>query len=331
VVPFTIERAGDLDEAIAAVEGDPHATVIAGGTELVNWLKEGIATPTRLVDINHLQAMREIEATPDGLRIGALARMADVAGHPAVRSDYRAISESLLRSATQQLRNMASMGGNLMQRTRCPYFRADVELPCNKRRPGSGCSALANEDRTLAIFGWSEHCIATHPSDVAVALAALDATVHVRGSGGDRSVPLVDFHRLPGDEPERDTVLEPGELITAITVPASAVARRSRYLKVRERASYEFALVSVAAAIDLDGHGRIREARLALGGLAPKPWRLTRAETALPGAAIDDGARLRAAIEGAFDDARPGRYNGFKVELAKRAVVRTLRAAGGTV
>ncbi|MBO0690267.1 MAG: FAD binding domain-containing protein, partial [Candidatus Dormibacteraeota bacterium] len=257
MVPFAFERAADTEGAIAALEADPEACLVAGGTELVNWMKEGIVTPSRLVDVNRIPGLGGIEARSGGLRIGALARMADVAAHPDVRRDYPAISEALLRSASQQLRAMASMGGNLMQRTRCPYFRADTRLPCNKRRPGSGCAALAGDDRAMAIFGWSEHCLATHPSDVAVALAALDATVTVRGSGGERTLPLTSFYRLPDARPDRDTELEHGEMIVGIDVPASGVARRSWYLKVRERTSYEFALVSVAAGVELDGEGRI--------------------------------------------------------------------------
>jgi xanthine dehydrogenase YagS FAD-binding subunit len=220
------------------------------------------------------------------------------------------------------------MGGNLMQRTRCPYFRAEVELPCNKRRPGSGCSALAGEDRFAAIFGWSDHCIATHPSDVAAALAALDASVRAEGPDGARTIPLAEFHRLPGAAPERETELAPGEIIAAIEVPASAVARRSHYLKVRERRSYEFALVSAAVGLDLDG-GRIREARVALGGVAPRPWRLRTAESALRGVALSDGSALGRALEADFAAARPRRGNGFKIELAKRAAVRALQTAGG--
>jgi xanthine dehydrogenase YagS FAD-binding subunit len=219
---------------------------------------------------------------------------------------------------------MASMGGNLLQRTRCPYFRAEIDLPCNKRRPGSGCAALAGSDRGMAIFGWSEHCLATHPSDVAVALAALDATVHTTR----RTIPLVEFHRLPGDTPHQDHVLDQGELIIGISVPASPTARRSRYLKVRERTSYEFALVSAAVGLELDPQRRIRTARLALGGVAPKPWRMTAAEQALVGASIDDAGELRTRISPAFAKARPRRENGFKVELAQRAVVRTLELAG---
>ena len=215
-----------------------------------------------------------------------------------------------------------------MQRTRCPYFRAEIELPCNKRRPGSGCSALEGEDRGMALFGWSEACLATHPSDVAVAFAALDAVVHVEGPGGARTIPFGDFHRLPGDSPESETVLERGELITAIEVPASAVAQRSHYLKIRERASYEFALVSAAVGIDLEGQA-IREARIALGGMAPKPWRLGGAEQALRGVTLSDTSAIRRALDGGFVEARPRRHNGFKVELAKRTIVRALQTAGG--
>ena len=237
---FAYERLSVPAVAVSALRDDPDAVLLAGGTELVNWLKEGIARPTQVLDINGLAGLGSIETDANELRIGALVRMADLAAHPDVRRDYPAIPEALLRSASQQLRNMASMGGNLLQRTRCPYFRAEVELPCNKRRPGSGCAALDGEDRSMAIFGWSEHCLATHPSDVAVALAALDATVTLHGPDGVRTVPMASFYRLPGEEPERDTVVERDELITGITVPTSDLARRSWYLKVRERTSYEF-------------------------------------------------------------------------------------------
>jgi xanthine dehydrogenase YagS FAD-binding subunit len=325
---FAYERLSLPAVAVRALRDDADAVLLAGGTELVNWLKDGIVRPARVLDINGLPRLDMIEVDATGLRIGALVRMAHVAGHPAVRRDYPAIPEALLRSASQQLRNMASMGGNLLQRTRCPYFRAEVELPCNKRVPGSGCSALDGEDRSMAIFGWSEHCMATHPSDAAVALAALDAEVTLQGPDGARSVPVTSFYRLPEADPERDTVKERTELITGITVPASAVARRSWYLKIRERTSYEFALVSVAAGAELDG-STIREARLALGGVAHGPWRLPAAEQSLIGVRIDDSDGLKAAIEDSFSDARPRRSNGFKVELAKRAVVRTLQTAAG--
>lgn len=328
MIPFAFERASDAPAAIAAVGGDPGASFIAGGTELLNWMKEGIAAPQRLVDINGLP-LDAIEAGPEGLRIGALVRMSDLAAHPVVRREYPMIAEALELGASQQLRNMASMGGNLLQRTRCPYFRADTDLPCNKRRPGSGCAARNGDNRTGAIFGSSDACVAINPSDVAVPLAALDAVVRVLGAGGPRAIPLVEFHRLPGDAPERDTVLEHGDLIIGIDVPASAAARHSHYLKVRERASYEFALVSAAAAVDLDGD-RIREARLALGGVAPKPWRLWAAEEALAGATLEP-SDLRRAVDRAFVDARPLAHNAFKVELAKRTAVRALQRAGGRV
>ena len=253
--------------------------------------------------------------------------MSDVAAHPAVRRAYPAIAEALELSASPQLRNMASMGGNLMQRTRCPYFRAETELPCNKRRPGTGCAAREGENRGHAIFGWSDACVATHPSDVAVALAALEATVHVLGPRGERAIPVVDFYRLPDDGPEQDTVLAHDELITAIDVPASPLTGRSHYLKVRERSSYEFALVSAAVALAMDGK-HIQQARIALGGVAPRPWRLTAAEGALIGAPLERDA-LRRAVESAFGAARPLAHNGFKVELARRTVVRALEHAGG--
>jgi xanthine dehydrogenase YagS FAD-binding subunit len=326
---FAYERLSVPAAAVSALRDDPHAVLLAGGTELVNWLKDGIMRPARVLDINGLPGLDTIEVEATCLRIGALVRMSDLAAHPEVRRNYPAIPEALLRSASQQLRNMASMGGNLMQRTRCPYFRAEIELPCNKRAPGSGCSALDGEDRSMAVFGWSEHCVATHPSDVAVVLAALDAEVTLQGPDGVRSVPVTSFYRLPGAEPQRDTVKERTELITGITVPASAVAQRSWYLKVRERTSYEFALVSVAAGAELDGSGTIRGARIALGGVAHGPWRLPAAERSVIDVRVDDRDGLRAAIEDAFSDARPRRNNGFKVELAKRAVVRTLQTAAG--
>ena len=222
---FAYERLSVPAAAVSALRDDPHAVLLAGGTELVNWLKDGIVRPARVLDINGLPGLDTIEVEATCLRIGALVRMSDLAAHPEVRRDYPAIPEALLRSASQQLRNMASMGGNLLQRTRCPYFRAEIELPCNKRAPGSGCSALDGEERSMAIFGWSEHCAATHPSDVAVVLAALDAEVTLQGPDGFRSVPVTSFYRLPGAEPQRDTVKKRTELITGITVPASAVAR----------------------------------------------------------------------------------------------------------
>jgi xanthine dehydrogenase YagS FAD-binding subunit len=325
---FTFSRAGSIQEAIgAAARAD--TCLIAGGTEMVNWLKEAIVSPARLVDISRADGLDStITVDGSGLHIGALARMAEVAEHEAVRRDYPVIAEALLKSASAQLRNMATMGGNLLQRTRCPYFRAETELPCNKRRPGSGCAAWDGEDRTMAIFGWSRDCIATHPSDVAVAFAALDASVRLHSSAGARAVPLIEFHRLPGESPERDTVLAPGELIMGIDVPVSTAARRSLYMKVRERASYEFALVSAAVAIETEGQ-HLRDVRIALGGVAPKPWRLSAAEAALRGVALSDEPALRNAVTAGFADAQPRRHNAFKVELATRMVVRALQQLGG--
>jgi xanthine dehydrogenase YagS FAD-binding subunit len=272
--------------------------------------------------------MSQVEALQGGgIRIGALARMSDVAADQNVRQRFPVISESLLFAASGQLRNMASMGGNIMQRTRCPYFRDDDDPPCNKRRPGSGCSALHGLNRNQAIFGWSEACVATHPSDVAVALAALDAEVIVRGPAGQRSIAFTDFHCLPGETPERDNTLDRGDLIVAIEVPASPEGRASHYLKVRDRESYEFALVSAAAAVATDGR-RILSARLALGGVAHKPWRLSAAETALRGASLDDADALRTAIATSFGNARPLTHNAFKVELAQRVALRALQTAG---
>jgi xanthine dehydrogenase YagS FAD-binding subunit len=324
--PFTYQRATDSQSVIAALAADPEAACIAGGTEILNWMKDGIATPRRLIDINELP-LAQIEAGPRGLRLGALARMSDVAAHAAVRHAYPAIAEALELSASPQLRNMASLGGNLLQRTRCPYFRAETALLCNKRRPGTGCAAREGENRWHAIFGWSSACVATHPSDVAVALAALDATVQVHGPEGERTIPLVDFYRLPDDAPEADTVLGHDELITAIDVPASPLTGRSHYLKVRERSSYEFALVSAAVALQVDGQ-RIQQTRIALGGVAPKPWRLTAAESALIGMPLEQDA-LQQVIAGAFSEARPLVHNAFKVELAKRTVLRALENVGG--
>jgi xanthine dehydrogenase YagS FAD-binding subunit len=326
--PFGLSRADDAAGAIAAHAHDPQLAFIAGGTDLLGLIKDRAVRPARLLDINGLPDMAHVEALPDGgLRIGALARMSDVAADMKVRRRFPVIAEALLFAASGQLRNMASMGGNIMQRTRCPYFRDDDDPPCNKRRPGSGCSALHGLNRNQAIFGWSDACVATHPSDVAVALAALDANVVVRGRGGPRSIAFTDFHRLPGSTPERDTVLERGDLIVAIEVRASAEARSSHYLKVRDRQSYEFALVSAAAAVAADGR-RIRSARLALGGVAHKPWRLTEAEAALGGASLDDLDALRSAISLSFADARPLAHNAFKIELAKRVALRALQIAG---
>src|ERR687892_2932370 len=264
--PFSLSRADDPAKAIAAHAQDPHLAFIAGGTDLIGLMKDRAALPERLLDINGLRGIAKIEALPDGgLRIGALARMSDVAADAEVRRRFPVIAEGLLFAASGQLRNMATMGGNIMQRTRCAYFRDEDDLPCNKRRPGSGCAARHGLNRNHAIFGWSDGCVATNPSDVAVAFAAMDANVIVRGSTGERSIPFTDFHRLPGDTPERDNALDRGDLIVSIEVPARAEGRASHYLKVRDRQSYEFALVSAAASVSLEA-GRIRSARLALGG-----------------------------------------------------------------
>jgi xanthine dehydrogenase YagS FAD-binding subunit len=326
--PFALSRADDPANAIAAHAQDRHLAFIAGGTDLIGLMKDRVTLPERLLDINGLPDMARIEALPDGgLRIGALARMSDVAADAEVRRRFPVIAEGLLFAASGQLRNMASIGGNIMQRTRCAYFRDEDDLPCNKRRPGSGCSALHGLNRNHAIFGWSEACVATNPSDLAVALAAMDATVLVRGRSGERAIPFADFHRLPGSTPERDNALDRGDLIVAVEVPARVEGRTSHYLKIRDRQSYEFALVSAAAAVATDGR-RIRSARLALGGVAHKPWRLTAAEAVLRGASLDDTDALRAAIATSFTEARPLAHNAFKVELAQRVTLRALQTAG---
>ena len=326
--PFTLSTIDDPAAAIAAHARDPELAFIAGGTDLIGLMKDHVALPQRLLDINRLPNMARIEAVPDGgLRIGALTRMSDVAADMEVRRRFPVIAEALLFSASGQLRNMASMGGNIMQRTRCAYFRDEDDPPCNKRRPGSGCSARHGLNRNHAIFGWSESCVATNPSDVAVALAALDATIVVRGTAGERAIPSTDFHPLPGDAPERDNALWRGDLIVSIEVPACAEGRASHYLKIRDRQSYEFALVSAAAAVATDGRS-IRSARLALGGVAHKPWRLTAAEAALRGASLADSDALRSAIATSFTDARALADNAFKVELAQRVALRALQTAG---
>jgi xanthine dehydrogenase YagS FAD-binding subunit len=323
---FDYAKATDLDGALAVL-GDPGTMPVAGGTELLNWLKEEIVAPERLLDITGLP-LAGVEAGEHGLRVGALSRMSDVAAHPAVAAGYPVLAESLLLAASAQLRNMATMGGNLVQRTRCPYFRADTELPCNQRRPGSGCAALDGDSSGGAIFGWTPRCVATHPSDLAVALTALDAEVEVRSAArGSRTLPLAELFLLPTeDERHRHTALEPGELITAITVPPAS--RHSRYLKVRERVSYEFAVVSAAGQLELSGR-EIVSARLSMGAVAYRPWRLPAAEAALRGTDVADTAAVRAAVDAAFADARALPGNAFKVELARRAAVRVVQMAGG--
>jgi xanthine dehydrogenase YagS FAD-binding subunit len=325
---FTFSQVADAAYAIAAHSADPDTAFIAGGTDLIGLIKDGATLPAHLLDINVLPGMTGIDAAPDGsVRLGALARMSDVAVHPAVRQRFPVVAESLLFAASGQLRNMASIGGNIMQRTRCAYFRDGDGLPCNKRKPGSGCCALHGLNRGHAIFGWSESCVATHPSDLAVALEALDAIVHVRGLRGPRAIAYSEFHRLPGDTPDRDNALERGDLIVSIELPARIEGRTSHYLKVRDRQSYEFALVSVAVAVASEGRA-IRSVRLAMGGVAHRPWRLFAAEAALRGLSLDDEPGLRASIARSFADARPLAHNAFKVDLAQRAALRALQTAG---
>jgi xanthine dehydrogenase YagS FAD-binding subunit len=323
--PFAFFQAATVDQALASSLAG--ATPIAGGTELLNWMKDGIVTPASIVDISRLPALDYIIVERDRLRIGALARMASVANDTTVIQEFPALARALECSASQQIRNMATMGGNLLQRTRCPYFRADVVLACNKRQPNSGCSGIGGEDRSLAIFGGSEHCIATHPSDAAIALSALEAVVRVKGAAGTRDIALGDLHRLPGDTPHHETTLAPGELILELIVPRTPRSAKSSYLKIRERASYEFALVSAAVALETDVD-IIRDVRLALGGVAPKPWRLPIAESTLRGVSLRDAPAIRRALEKDFLAARTGQHNGFKIELAQRTAIRALQLAG---
>jgi xanthine dehydrogenase YagS FAD-binding subunit len=320
--PLDFVKAHDVAGAVATVGAHPEAAFLAGGTTEIDLVRLGVTTPDLLVDINDLP-LAEIDDLPDGgLRIGALSRMSDVAREPRVIERFPFVSEALILGASAQLRNMASMGGNLRQRVRCGYFRDGVS-PCNKREPGSGCSAIAGVNRGHAILGTSEHCIATHPSDVAVALVALDAVVHTIGPDGARAIPIDDFFLPPGDTPHLEHPIEHGELIVAIDVPYTPTARESVYLKFRDRQSYEFALVSVAAALTVQD-GTVVDARLALGGVGTKPWRARRAEAALIGAPAE-AASFKAAAEAELSEARPASMNGFKVELAKRALVRGLR------
>jgi xanthine dehydrogenase YagS FAD-binding subunit len=319
--PFRYERADDVPGAVAMLAGAPNGAFLAGGTNLVDHMRLGVATPDVLVDVRRLTSDR-IEELPDGgMRIGAGVSNSDLAADRTIRRRYPMLSEALLSGASGQLRNIATTGGNLLQRTRCVYFQ-DVTTPCNKREPGSGCSAREGYHRELAILGASEACIATHPSDMAVAMVALDAVVRTHGPGGERTIPLTELHRLPGEQPERDTVLERGELITAVDLPPLPVATSSRYRKVRDRASYAFALVSVAAALDV-ADGAVRDVRVALGGVAHKPWRARKAEQALRGAPATE-ASFRAAAEAELADARPLPGNAFKVPLARNVVATTL-------
>lgn len=317
---FTLTAPENIDGALAAGTA-ADTKFIAGGTDLIQLMKDGVERPKHLVDIDGL-ALDHVELTEQGTRIGALARMSDVADHAELRRRHPAIAEALLASASPQLRNMATIGGNLLQRTRCGYFR-DTGFACNKRLPGSGCPAINGENRLLAIFGGSEHCVATNASDLAVALAALDAAVELRSENSNlRSVSLTEFHLLPGDTPERETVLLPGEIVTAVLVPPATARQRSHYLKVRDRASFEFALVSAAVAVTLEG-GRIQSARIAMGGVGTKPWRLPAVEAALASAPATPEAFAAAAAHAA-DGAHPLAQNGFKIPLMQRALVRAL-------
>jgi xanthine dehydrogenase YagS FAD-binding subunit len=328
--PFDYVRPVTIDEAIAAA-ARPGATYLAAGTNLLELMKGGVSRPDRLIDVTRLPGLDRIEPLPDGgVRIGALVRNADLAHDSDFARSYPAVAEALLSGASAQLRNAATVGGNLMQRTRCAYFY-DPASRCNKREPGTGCDARDGESRLHAVLGWSEDCIATHPSDFCVPLVALDAVVEIAGRNGRRELSLEELHRLPGDAPERETALAPGDLIVAVRLPPAAhgFAAHARYLKVRERTSYAFAIVSAAAALRIE-NGRIREARLALGGVAAKPWRARAAEEVLKGAA-PDVASFREAARAALANAKPSGDNAFKIELARRIVVRALTlAAAGT-
>jgi xanthine dehydrogenase YagS FAD-binding subunit len=322
--PFKYVRASDAAAAARSVAANPRAKFLAGGTNILDLMKEDVERPDELVDLTRLK-LSEIKAAGGGISIGALAKNSDTANHPLIRRDYPLLTQAIVAGASGQLRNMATNGGNLLQRTRCQYFY-DTATPCNKREPGSGCSALEGLNRIHAIFGWSEKCVATYPGDMANALYALDAVVRVRGAGGrERTIPVTEFHRLPGDTPQQDSNLAHGELITAIELPKSNFAKNSYYLKVRDRASYAFALVAVAAALDMDGR-RVKQARVVLGGVAHKPWRSIEAETALVGKPASEESFRRAA-EAALAGAKPLAHNAYKVELGKRAVVRALMRA----
>ena len=323
--PFSYKLVEQADNAVALVSPETQSAYLAGGTSLIDLMKLNVQTPKQLVDINPLP-LTQVERQGNGVRIGAMARNSDVAYNAMIRERYPVLSEALLSGASPQLRNMATVGGNLMQRTRCYYFR-DPAFPCNKRVPGSGCPALKGYNRIHAILGGSDHCIATHPSDMAVAMMALDAVVQTRGSKGVRSIPIADFHLVPGNTPERETVLEHGELIVAVDLPAAPFAARSHYLKVRERASYAFAIASVATALELH-NDVIRSARIALGGVGTKPWRAYEAEKVLLNKPLNQDT-FQAAANAAVQGAKPQKYNGFKVELTKRTVMRALATVGG--
>jgi xanthine dehydrogenase YagS FAD-binding subunit len=322
--PFKYTEATDETGAVRAVSGNREAKFLAGGTNLIDLMKEYVERPNELVDVSQLP-LAQIKTTPIGISIGALAKNGATANHPLVRQNYPLLSMAILAGASGQLRNMATNGGNLMQRTRCQYFY-DIAMPCNKREPGSGCGALEGINRIHAIFGWSDKCVATYPGDMANALYALDAVVRLKAANGqERTIPVQDFHRLPGETPQKDNNLEHGELIVAIEIPKNNFANKSYYLKVRDRASYAFALVAVAAALETDGNN-IKQARIVLGSVAHKPWRSAEAENALVGKPATD-ATFKAAAEAALAGAKPLAHNGYKVELGKRSIVLALQQA----
>ena len=323
MVPFTYSRATDAAAVPGELASRTKTKILGGGTNLIDLMKQGVETPSRLIDVQRLP-LAQIEPLPDdkGVRLGALSRNSDVAEHALIKERYPVLSQAILAGASAQLRNSATTGGNLLQRTRCYYFYDPAFPQCNKRQPGSGCGALQGYNRVCGVLGTNENCIATHPSDMCVALAALDAVVRVQGPKGEREIDFTDFHRLPGDHPEKDTNLEPDELITAVDLPNVAWAKNSHYLKVRDRASYAFALVSVAVALELE-NGTIKTARLALGGVAHKPWRSKAAEEKLVGEKPTEAA-FKAAAHAAMADAKGYEYNNFKIELAKRTIVRAL-------
>ena len=324
---FEYERAEQIEQAIAAALA-PQTKYLAGGTNLLDLMKGDVERPVRIVDINRLPLAQIVQHPNGGVRIGAMVRNSDVADHPYIREHYPLLSQALLAGASAQLRNMASVGGNLLQRTRCYYFYDTAFPSCNKRDPGTGCAARDGFNRIHAIFGASEHCVATHPSDMAVALAALDAVVEVRGHDGTRRIPIDQFYRLPEDIPAIDTTLAPGELILAVELPPSRFSAHSHYLKVRDRSSYAFALVSVAAALHQQD-GKVIDARIVLGGVAHKPWRVKNAERQLVGGRLE-GDTLEAAARASVEGAQPLQHNAFKIDLARRAVIQALQAAGAS-
>ena len=322
--PFKYERKNDAATAVKTVSANNSAKFLAGGTNLLDLMKEDVERPTALVDVGRL-SLAQIRATNSGISLGALAKNTDTANHPLIRQNFPLLSMAILAGASGQIRNMATNGGNLLQRTRCPYFY-DVAMPCNKREPNSGCGALEGINRMHAIFGWSEKCVAVYPSDMAIALSALDAVVKVQTSDGkERTINFADFHRLPENNPEKDTNLEHGELITAIEIPKNNFANKSYYLKVRDRSSYAFALVSVAAALETEGD-KIKTVRIALGGVAHKPWRALEAEKMLIGKTATE-ANFKAAAEAEMKNAKPLKHNEYKIKLGNRAIVRALTMA----